>query len=374
MANDTAIVVACFDRPAALQRLLGSLARARITREVPLVISIDRSERDDVTRVAQEYVWPYGLKQVVLHEQHLGLREHILHCGDLTQTYGQVILFEDDLYAGPFFDQYTIDTASYYAADDRIAGISLYCPSYNETAGLRFVPYDDGADVFFMQLPSSWGQCWSASQWRRFREWCARHSSSVGTAGVPPNVLSWPETSWKRYFVQYMVDTDRYFVYPRTSHSTNFMEPGVHHKTRQTCLQVPLQTCPRERPSLVALQDSAAVYDAYCEVLPAALKRLSPGLRGYDFAVDFYGAKPIDTIREPFVLTCRHGPQPLRSFGRSLKPHEVNVILDLPGEEFFLHETAQCERGCRGRDHERLSYYYDIPAGILLALAIGIRT
>ena len=108
---------------------------------------------------------------------------------------------------------------------------------------MGFRPLDEDADVFFLQIPSSWGQGWTKNQWHGFRKWFEqRQNDSISEADkVPPNVVDWPESSWKKYFFAYMIESNKYFVYPRISLSTNFHDPGTHHKKMQTRLQVPLQ-------------------------------------------------------------------------------------------------------------------------------------
>src|SRR6185295_10157403 len=136
----------------------------------------------------------------------LGLKEHILRCGDLSQTYGAVIVLEDDLYVSPEFYQYALATIAYYQNDPQIAGISLYCHRFNETAHLGFRAIEDGSDCFFLQVASSWGQCWTANQWLAFRKWYDQHvGDEIGAEHLPKDVLGWPATSWKKEFIRYLV-------------------------------------------------------------------------------------------------------------------------------------------------------------------------
>lgn len=192
--------------------------------------------------MAEDFGWRFGDKHVVAHPTRLGLREHILRCGDLSEKYGGVIVLEDDLYVSPEFYEYTLEALAFYRTNSRIAGISLYNYRYNETAKLAFRAIEDGSDCYFMQTASSWGQCWTWDQWRAFRQWYDENREQP--AAIPKNVESWPETSWKKYFIKYVVATDRFFVFPRISLTTNFSNSGTHEIAPGNYLQVPLLMAP----------------------------------------------------------------------------------------------------------------------------------
>ena len=97
-----AVVVVGYNRSDSMRRILGSLAKADYKeKDIPLVISIDHSGREEVEQVAREFQWNYGPKEVICHKERLGLRKHIISCGDLTRRYGAVMILEDDLYVSP---------------------------------------------------------------------------------------------------------------------------------------------------------------------------------------------------------------------------------------------------------------------------------
>src|SRR5688572_10825284 len=96
-----AIVIPAYNRPASLQRLLDSLRKAEIPHEVKLVISIDQGGPAGVKQLAENFAWPFGEKKIILHENHLGLKDHILAAGNLSAEYGSIILLEDDLFVSP---------------------------------------------------------------------------------------------------------------------------------------------------------------------------------------------------------------------------------------------------------------------------------
>jgi len=143
-----AIVVPAFARAAALDRLLASLARAHYPDGgVHLVISLDGGATPDVVACARAFEFPAGTAEVVEREHRLGLREHILWCGDQTERFGSVIVLEDDLLVDPWFYVYAQHALAEYDGEEAIAGIALFAPKYVENK-LKFYPNILEAVVF----------------------------------------------------------------------------------------------------------------------------------------------------------------------------------------------------------------------------------
>jgi len=341
---DIPIVIAAYNRPASLSRLLASLQKAQYTNTVQLIISIDGGGDKGVLKTAEAFQWPFGEKEIIHHKENLGLRRHILSCGDLSRDYDGIILLEDDLYVSPQFYNYAQQAMPYYREDDAIAGIALYAHGFNETASFPFYPFLDGSDVFFMQLACSWGQCWTKNQWTLFRQWINEkgESSSFNHPGLPGDIALWPETSWKKYFILYMIEKNLFFVYPRQSYTTNFGDKGQHQDSVKN-FQMPLQYG-QKTPAFVKLEDSCALYDAFCEMIPACLNKMAPELNQYDYCVDLYGIKMISAIDNEFVLTAKQNRQPLLSFGKRMLPLEANIIERIEGNRLFLTKTTNCRR------------------------------
>ena len=172
MANP-AIVVVGYNRPESLARLLRSLGQALYDgREVTLIISVNKADRPEVANVAAGYVWPLGEKRVVMQPQRLGLRQHILQCGDYTSEFDAIIVLEDDLYVSPLFYRFARQALQEYGNDDHIAGISLYTHLWNVNCSRPFLPENDGTDAYFHQFAQSWGQVWNRRMWNGFSMVC----------------------------------------------------------------------------------------------------------------------------------------------------------------------------------------------------------
>ena len=287
-----AIVVISYNRPESLKRLLGSLNKASYKEyDVSLIISIDyqnSKEHKDVVDVAENFVWKYGLKSIIKHSKNLGLRNHVLACGDLVNDYESIIMLEDDLFVSPEFYNFTTKALSFYKNDNKIGGISLYTHKKNFLNKYPFETISDSNDVFFLQIASSWGQAWTKNQWKGFREWLKGQSISE-LDPIPLQVKNWPDTSWLKYFIKYLVSTDKYFVYPTVSLTTNFGDSGTHNIKSNVVYQVPFFL--GKKINFTEIEESINVYDVFFEMLPSRLKRLSPAIEDIDFFCRFVWRK-----------------------------------------------------------------------------------
>ncbi|MCB0836164.1 MAG: glycosyltransferase [Bacteroidetes bacterium] len=336
------IVVAAYNRPQPLLRLLNSLVRARYPEPVKLIISVDRNlENDEIFQLATHFAWQHGEKEVIYREERMGLRDHILTCGDLTLEYESIILLEDDLMVAPSFYEYALEAVNYYADDDQIEGIALYSIEVNMFARyLPFRPINDGADVFFSQFPCSWGQVWTKDRWVKFRDWYLK-GQGVSTEDLfPSDISEWPATSWLKYYIKYAVEHNYFFVYPRISLSTNFGEYGVHFQKQIDTYQVPTLVG-RKDFHFIPLEESLSVYDTYFEILPDRLNRLVPEFRNYDYIVNLYGRKNPADFEEKYVLSRTPSNEPIFSFGMKMRPILLNVINRLEGNSVIFSHKDQ---------------------------------
>lgn len=378
------IVVSAFNRPKSLIRILSSLDMANYgsyESNVKLIISIDFSGNDEVKKVAENFIWRHGEKELIVHQSNLGLKEHILSCGDLTSKYGSIILLEDDLFVSPHFYTYASDALDFYSNDSRVAGISLYKHMFNETARLPFTPLTDDSDVFFMQLASSWGQVWTSDQWNRFKKWYNTNPSINSDDKLPWDVKLWSESSWKKYFIKYLIVKDKYFVYPQVSLSTNFGDSGTHHKNGvNSLLQVPI-TFLKEEFSFIELEKSNSIYDSFCEPLPHIIKKHFPKLKEFNFEIDFYRTKDFSILEKDLVLTTvslneykKISSNILLSFALQLKPIELNILMNLKGKNIVLvPKNPQINAKSRAHRLLLIEYFYkSLDRDLLKAMAYKV--
>ncbi len=330
-----AVVVAAYNRVNSLQRLLLSLEQAEYPETaVALVISIDKGDNPDVVKIAEQFQWTHGEKRIIRQDAHLGLKQHILRCGDLTGEFGSIVLFEDDLFASKYFYGFAGKCLNFYSDDNRIAGISLYSYDVSENGFNPFAPVDDGADVYFMQVASSWGQAWTAAQWKNFRAWYANNPEMSKEESLPAYLFNWNENSWKKHFIRYLHRSNKFFVFPRHSFTTNFEEPGATASTKGL-FQVSIAGGGHPLEFL-KLDESKSVYDAGFEMRAECLKKWCPFLEKFDFTVDLYGTLPLSNCKTPYLLTTKEAKESVLSFALEMFPPVLNVINDLRGNQIRL--------------------------------------
>ncbi len=330
-----AIVINAYNRPQSLARLLHSIGSARYPEngKIPLVISLDDSGRHpDVEAVARQYPWSQGPKEIICREEPLGLLGHFYACGNLAEKYEAIIYLEDDLLVSPVFYFYASQALEYYKDHPHIAGISLYNLWFNGYTHEPITPYLDESDIFFVQVPYTQGEAFTADQWAGFRSW--KSNSSQQPTKAYPLHESWSHfqpDDWFPDWTRYVVATERFFVYPRASLSTGTGDAGTHFSQASSFFQVPLQ---QEKTSyqLKPLEDSLAVYDSFFEILPDRLNRQTDLLQEYAYTVDLNATRSKGNIPTEYVLTTRRCRRSLYTYGKSMRPMEMNVVHEIPGE------------------------------------------
>ncbi len=335
MNYSPAIVVVAFNRPKNLKKLLKYLEKASFKNEfeVSLVISIDYQDSDgnmQVRNIAEKFNWKYGKKRIIAHTKNLGLREHILKCGDLTQEYGAIILLEDDVLVAPSFYEYATRAANHYSGESTVAGISLYAYEYEELGLFRFYPKNLGSDTYFMQWAASWGQLWTDNQWNGFRDWYA-HKKDIKKINIPDRVKNWSK-SWKKFYIAYLVDQDKFFVYPYLSFTTLTEDLGTHIKSDAQVNNVfisNMETAINIRFSDISKEELK--YDCFFQPLERHVFIESLGKEVY-LSFDMFGTKSINDIRAEYVFTTKKSTMPIQKNSNKLIPYELNLIYNEPGD------------------------------------------
>lgn len=329
-----AIVIPCFKRVDSLKTLCDGLLKTDYGNDkVTLVFSIDYLEGSNVPEFADGFQWNFGEKVVIKHEKNIGLRNNILSCGDLTQKYDAVIILEDDLEVMPAFYQFAKEAAMYYENDDRIAGISIYQYFLEEMTVNQFIPIDNGSDVYFVKWASSWGQLWTRHQWTSFREWLQTHED-ISEIDIPSTVKNW-KRSWKKYYIAYLTDTNRYFVFPYRSFIYNGNKEGGTHSVLSSFVitSSPLLIHEKKSFSFVPLNSVKYKYDAFFQLESTVIE-----LNGVQYKVDFdlFGHK--ERFHSPYVITSRKCKKEsvIHSFDAGMLPLELNILYLKRGDVFSL--------------------------------------
>lgn len=340
--QNPAIVLVAFNRPNSLTRLLLSLGEARYpSSEVTLIISIDYQDSEshrEVVNIARGFDWQFGEKIIIEHTSNMGLRNHILSCGDFSQKYPGVIILEDDLVVSNEFFNYATQALDFYESDQNIAGISLYSYEYEELGWYRFYPLNEGADTHFIQWASSWGQLWTTKQWKNFREWYdnLNGDDDLNKIIIPNFVKRWEE-SWKKFYIGYLVVSNKFFVYPFFSFTTVKDEMGVHHKndSRTNSVSV-VQSSSNERIQyrFIEFGLSKSKYDSFFQPLPIKVTIDKEQEELVEF--DLYNTKQEDDLQHDYIFTVKSSRNVIRSFSNKLVPYELNLIKAQDGGYFNL--------------------------------------
>ena len=347
-----AICIIAYNRIDSLKRVLKSLEQAYYDEPITLFISVDKSETNSVEMFAEQYIWKFGTKKVITHSANLGLRKHVLKCGDLLELYDALIILEDDVSVAPSFYYYAKQCVEKYVDNRNIAGISLYNFPINYQNLLPFNPLHSDSDIYLMQCAQSWGQVWMKKQWFKFKEWYELHSEDFDESlHLPRAISNWPKSSWLKYHIKYCIENKKYFVYPYISLSTNNADIGTHYTNKTTIFQTPLfyglKTSFNLEPEV--LYDGFFENENLCELL---------GYNIDELCVDFYGEKG-NRLKKKYWLTRKILPfKIIKSYALSFKPYELNVIQNNIGNDLFLYDTSVKEKNGKVRNLERNFYEY----------------
>ena len=356
------LVVVGYNRPDSIRRILGSLERADYDYEdIRLVVSIDHSGMEEVVRTAEECVWSHGSKEVFYRPERLGLRKHIISCGDMTEKYGAVMILEDDLFVSPDFYNYAMQALERYGDDPRIAGISLNTKRELLESPYPFFPLHTGYDVYFQQFASSWGQVWNRRMWADFKEWYEQNQTLPRNVNVPLTVLNYPETSWAKFYQTYVVEKNKFYVFSYDSLTTNFGDAGEHFNHDSSAFQSVLFYGKKEY-RMPAFEDGVK-YDIFGE--PLGLGKVLE-VPEEELTCDFWGRKQEASYKRSLLTCCRSPYKVVKQFSMCMKPMELNVMEQIPGKEMTLYDTSVKAESFSGDKKERirlLEYGYGIING-----------
>ena len=354
------IVTIGYNRKISLKRLVDSLLISNIKQNVDLIMSIDKSNVNEVVEYAETVEWKYGKKIIKTFPTNLGLKKHVLTCGNYLNEYNYdaIIVLEDDVVVAPGFLNYACQAVEKYKDDTNIAGISLYTHTWNLNLRRPFVPIKREFDAYFLQYAQSWGQIWMKKQWNDFYNWyIEKKYESIDKSQIPKNVLDWDEKSWLKYHIEYCIDRNKYFVYPYYSLTTNFDDAGTHVEKNSTRMQVPMDLSTNKQYILPDFYDCNIKYDAFFE--NTDLYNVL-GISAKDLEIDLYGIKEVNTEKRYLLSTKQLNFKIIRSFGLQLKPQELNIYSNINGNDIFLYDLSNKETNKFDKDLAIRTINYDI--------------
>lgn len=359
------IVVVAYNRPDSLERLLNSLSKVNyLNEDVKLYISIDKDEEniklhDEVVKVAKSFKWNYGEKIINVEKKNLGLKRHILQCGNLTEKFENIIVLEDDLIVSPLLYIYAKQVLEYYKDDRKIAGFGLYSFQRNPINNLPFYPMNEASDVYFLQYACSWGQMWTRNQWNEFYAWYENNNEDFSSATIPSNVKSWGEKSWLKYYIKYIIETDKFFVYPQNGLTSNFTDKGTHsHKSSFAYQCINYYTKDIVRFRFKNYDSAKNIYDAFFENI-----RLNEILNlDKNIICDFWGEKNINEInKDSYLLSTRnYNLKIVSEYSLEMYPYELNIINNIKGHDIKLYDMNESNNQNKNDETRLIRYSYKL--------------
>lgn len=354
------IVIPSFDRVNKTFALTKALNSLEFSEEWDLIISVDFQSRDLNEKFSREFQsvrWKHGRKKLILRDLNLGLKRHILECGNYIEGRDVLVMLEDDITVTSNFEKFIVESIRFYAGDESIGGYSLYSYRISETQRLLFEPYLGDSDIYFLQWPCSWGQFWTRIQWEEFKKYLAQTERFL----LPKSVASW-NNSWKKYFLSYLIASNKYVIYPRYSFTTAIQEEGQHYR----------------RKNIDYLTNN------YTENLPVIRfeKRTEVNTYSYNFQlekikvkidgkiltaeVDLYSEKLY--ISEEYFITCDNYGRPIAEFEINTIPFENSLLMPIKslciGEGLKLYDREKF-----GGHHKSKRHFHSLNArGIKLSI------
>lgn len=161
------IALFVYNRPEHTRRTISHLQKNLLADESRLIIFSDapksEKDKDSVERTREFIKTVDGFKSIRIVErtQNMGLAESIIDgVSQLTEEYGKVIVFEDDLLTSPYTLKYFNQALKRYQGEDRVMQIGGYMfPLQNE---------DQLPNTFFFRATSSWGWATWKRAWDKF--------------------------------------------------------------------------------------------------------------------------------------------------------------------------------------------------------------
>lgn len=331
-----AIIAVGYNRPYSMQNLLNSIGKANYCGDkVDLIVSIDKGAcQSEVVKVAEVLDWKFGNKYVRAYKERQGLRSHILQCGAISKQYDAIVVLEDDIVVSEGYYSYCKQMIEFYGENNKIAGISLYKHKLNTGVNRPFDAAEGKADVFFMQIAQSWGQCWTTRMWNEFEKWYGDNSGEIIPDATYPEYMAKWERSWLKYNTKYLVENNKYFVYPYKSLSTDHTDPGEHASIINNDYQVPMLEGTMQY-RCCSLEDGVK-YDVFYERVGIGDKLL-PELKGKKLLDLMGGRKQFGDA--DFLISVQSLPyHVVKEFRLCYRPVEFNLMYPLEGKGIYVYD------------------------------------
>lgn len=230
------IIILGWKRYTSLERLLNSLDDADYGGDkVKLVIQIDGGSGVDWKKnikVAKNFKWKYGSKEVRVLKKNAGLMNAWLTCWHPKSDNEHAIILEDDLTVSPYFYRYVKNMWTKYGDRPEIASVTLQRQKLVPTVA-KYRTIEQKAP-FGYKLLGTWGMSPSPKHWREFLKLNFKKLNPHVGGLVTSKWFARQKLGkmWSQFFIWWCHKKKAYNIYltapNRRTFATNWREAGVH--------------------------------------------------------------------------------------------------------------------------------------------------
>jgi len=213
------LYILCYRRKSALEACLSSIKNFSSDTLLGSLYLYQDGGAEPFSVIAEKYSKQFGKE--VIHCQasvNLGIKNNMQRIfTDALARKRDIIVLEEDCVCSPSLIQYC-NRMLKIKTKYRLAQYSLYNFEYNELAHCNtFLPQSSilPSDFFVLQQCSSWGFFMTLNQIAEFEAaggFCNRRLDIL-----PRQIQLWPDATWKKYFISYLLETNKWTLAPRTS-------------------------------------------------------------------------------------------------------------------------------------------------------------
>lgn len=228
------VYIMAYNRFENVVRLLASLDNALVATGshylYPVYLFQDGGARCfDVERLSK--LFPNWTIKLYKSDVSLGIKGNCKRIFDhiLSSKFEYACVLEEDCIVSPAIFSYAHDIKTY--SDEQIAQFSFYNFEYNEFAHCgTYIPQINGGTHFLCRLCSSWGFMITQKQVRDFYSYGGFNQEKL--LYLPAAIAKWPDTSWKKFFINYILGANKFVLVPRFSLCSTQASLGANTKKR----------------------------------------------------------------------------------------------------------------------------------------------
>ena len=348
--DEPVILVVCRgDNMHGLQKLLFSFDQAKIPSGTMLYLSINGKATKETLKIAENWKWGFGKKEVVKRNKKLGHEEHILKASDEAAAKGNFFVFSDKDIVSPAFFQFGKAALEHFKDWDEIAAIQLKTIHENVHTGFPFSPVSAGHDVYltgrFTKIPA----LWLSQKWLSFRN---QANGEKLQSGHNKNHQK-NNQNLSEIITQWLTKHNLFLAIPYFSYTCGNIEANqTQYPFRK--LDFFASSASNEIYDRYPFQLEEAIrYDSWFELLPDCLVSLTGRWDNIDFTVDINGSKPLEDIKTPWLISSKLGKNPRGAFDMHYAPPEANIILNNTGTDVMMARTNSFSDGIFSWYHKR---------------------